>query len=384
MAMERGSFQRVVVSAALVTVVGVMAVPRAEPAIPYFARQYGVTCAQCHVSPPKLNAFGEEFRARGYRMGAEPRRTLPLAVWVSGRGESVASDGVASVAPHVNRVELISGGEITSWLSYFVEWRVGSLESRADGTLRDRSGRLEDLFLVGTWGGLDVMAGQFRQVDQVDVSLRLGLSEPLSLSTGLPGFGEGSARQRSLRGFSPSARSPAVRVSWTESGPGGWRWTTSASVPFPGELSIPLTREAREEASNEVEWNPKGVVVESYARRGVSTLGLHAFYDHGDRYLLNGVATGNAGRFYWAGIGGARRSGGALLGQWSLEGEYLPYYFAGLGTRVEGRAGDGTPPAVVPYLNLHFPGTRWTSRLTVEQRIGGATSRTLVELGAIF
>jgi hypothetical protein len=376
--------QRVAGAVGMLVVVGLMVAPRAEPAIPYFARQYGVTCAQCHVSPPKLNGFGEEFRARGYRMGMEGRRTVPLAVWASSRGESVASDGSGSVAPHVNRVELISGGALTPWLSYFVEWRVVSLESRSDGTLRDRSGRLEDLFVVGTWGNLDVMAGQFRQLDQVDVSLRLGLSEPLSLSTGLPGSGEGSARERSLRGFSPSARSPAVRVSWTERRPGGWRWTTSASVPFPGELSIPLTREAQEEASNELESSPKGVVLESYARRGVATLGVHAFYDHGDRYLLNGVATGSAGRFYWAGVGGARRVEGSLLGQWSLEGEYVPHYVVGLGTRVEGRAGDGVPAAVVPYVNLHFPGTSWTARLTVEQRLVGSTNRTLVELGAIF
>jgi hypothetical protein len=380
---KRGSV-RMTMAGVLVGGWGLALVPRAEPAIPYFARQYGVTCAQCHVSPPKLNAFGEEFRARGYRMGMEGRRTVPLAVWASGRGESEAADGVGRVAPHVNRVELISGGEITSWLSYFVEWRAVSLESRSDGTLRDRSGRLEDLFVVGTLGGLDVTVGQFRQLDQVDVSLRLGLSEPLALSSGLPGFGEGTSRERTLRAFSPSARSPAVRASWTMPRPGGWRWTTSASLPFPGELSIPLTSEARVEASNELEWSPKGVVVESYARRGVSTVGAHAFYDHGDRYLVNAVATGNAGRFYWAGVGGARRTGGSLLGQWSLEGEYVPHYFAGFGTRVEGRAGDGVPTAVVPYMNLHFPGTSWTTRLTVEQRLGGGPNRTLVELGAIF
>jgi len=34
-------------------------------AIPIFARQYGKPCQTCHVSEPKLNAFGELFRANG-------------------------------------------------------------------------------------------------------------------------------------------------------------------------------------------------------------------------------------------------------------------------------------------------------------------------------
>ncbi|MGQ0703909.1 MAG: hypothetical protein ACT4PM_12320, partial [Gemmatimonadales bacterium] len=48
-------------------------------AIPYFARKYGVSCNQCHVLPPKLNAYGERFLAQGYWMpGLVPRRTWPF------------------------------------------------------------------------------------------------------------------------------------------------------------------------------------------------------------------------------------------------------------------------------------------------------------------
>ena len=50
-----------------------------------------------------------------------------------------------------------------------------------------------------------------------------------------------------------------------------------ANVPWPGEFSIPLTDEARENASFELEARPKGVFLESYYRRALNTVGLHAF-----------------------------------------------------------------------------------------------------------
>ena len=39
-------------------------------AIPAWARKYSTSCATCHVAYPKLNSFGEAFRANGYRMPA--------------------------------------------------------------------------------------------------------------------------------------------------------------------------------------------------------------------------------------------------------------------------------------------------------------------------
>lgn len=40
--------------------------PPSADAIPAFARQYGLSCATCHVAFPKLNAFGQQFSAGGY------------------------------------------------------------------------------------------------------------------------------------------------------------------------------------------------------------------------------------------------------------------------------------------------------------------------------
>jgi hypothetical protein len=361
--------------------------PAVAEAIPYFARQYDVPCSQCHISPPKLNAYGEAFVARGYTMpGLTARRTVPLAVWLSGRSELRHGGGPTAddVLSYVNRLELISGGQLVKpWLTYFVEWRPVSFESRGDRTLRDRSGRFEDLFLVATRDRLAVTVGQFRQVQQVDVSRRIGLSEPLVLSAGLPGFGGGSARQQSLRGFSPSGRSPSIRAEW--GAPAGlWTWTSAIAVPLPGELSLPLTREARVEASNEIEYRPKGVFLETYVRHRLTSFGAHAFYDHTERYLANALVTGSRGIAQWTVMAGGAEAGAGLRGRWSLEAEVFPRSWLGAGSRVESRAGDGAAAAVLPYINMHFPGTSYTFRLTLEQRIQRGRNATLLELGTIF
>jgi hypothetical protein len=372
----------------LVALAGALLACAARPAaaddIPYFARKYGVTCAQCHVAPPKLNAFGEAFVARGYEMpGLEARPTWPLALWVSGRSEALP--GVAAARNYLNRVEAISGGRMVApWLSYFVEWRPVSLETRGDGSLRDRSGRFEDLLLVAMAGRGEATLGQFRLLGQVDVSRRLGLSEPLLLSGSLAGTPGSTPRRTALRAFAPAGRSPAARLAYHAPVGRDARWTTSLALPLPGEFSLPLTREARREASSELEWEPKGMVLESFVRRRLLSMGAHLFYDHSDRLLAHVITTGERGPLHWTAIGGLARQGPVTQGRWSLEAEYLRWSLAGAGGRVEDQAADGRPAAVLLYLNAHFPGTRYTVRLTLEQRLQRGREATLLEVGTVF
>jgi len=356
--------------------------------IPYFARKYRVACSQCHVAPPKLNRFGEAFIAAGYQDPTlRPTGTWPFAVWISARSDTrpkgAAEDDVRA---YLNRVEIISGGQVAApWLSYFVEWRPLSQEGRADGSLRDRAGRFEDLFLTATRGGAELTVGQFRQIAQVDVSRRIGLNEPLVLSSSLPGSGDGNAREVGLRAFSPAGRSPSVRLGWHRDLWEEARWSTLVAVPFPGEFSIPLTAEARREASNEIEWNPKGVLVETFVRMGLTSYGAHAFVDSG-RHLAGAVATGNHGAVYWTGMVGWARSG-VTRGRWSLEGEIFPAALRGLlgvGARAEDQGADAVDPTLIPYLNAHFPGSRYTVRLTLEQRFQSGRNATFLELGTVF
>lgn len=361
-------------------------------AIPYFARRYNVSCHECHVAPPKLNAFGQAFVDRGYELPNTPTKgTWPFALWLSGRAESLPGGSLSDeTVSYVNRVELISGGSLTSWLSYFLEWRPLSKEARANGTLRDRSGRFEDLFVIASVDHLEVTAGQFRQLAQVDVSQRLGIHEPLVLSASLAGLPGGTAREQSLRAFSPSGRSPSIRMGWRQPLRAGKTWTISAALPIPGEFSIPLSDSAEVEASNEIEWRAKGAFVESYVRKGLLSVGAHVFYDNSERYLANVIGTGNLGAFHALAIFGAakRLAPGTttrdLYGQWTLQTEFAPHRLFAVGGRIEDRAADGAARAFLPYVNVHFPGTKYTVRLTAEHRFQRDRAATFFELGSVF
>src|SRR6266545_7647041 len=86
---------------AAVLLVSIAVISKTTPvqAIPAFARKYQTSCQTCHIVFPKLNAFGEAFRLRGYRMPGETeemvkekpvslgapayKRLWPEAVWPS-------------------------------------------------------------------------------------------------------------------------------------------------------------------------------------------------------------------------------------------------------------------------------------------------------------
>ena len=165
-------------------------------------------------------------------------------------------------------------------------------------------------------------------------------------------------------------------------GPGELDNRSDAAVP--GEFSIPLTEEARTEASNEVLLELKGVYFESFARRGLTSVGVHAFYDDADRYLVSGLFTAARDALHWGAALGFDRVADVTRGRWSAEAEYFPRRFIGLGGRIENRAGDGARAAFLPYINVHHPGTSFTIRLTLEQRFQRGRGLTLVELGTIF
>jgi hypothetical protein len=363
-------------------------------AIPYYARQTGLSCVDCHVAGPKLNRMGEDFLARGYRLAGDRvpsgLDSVPVSVWITGRYEERSEGDLSKF--YVPRVELISGGPIGSLpLSYFVEWRVVSLDMRGDGSLRDRGGRFEDAFVdwqIDERHGLQV--GQFRSLNQYDVSLRLSVSEPVLFSAGLPGDPTSNPRITSLRAFSSSGRSPGITYSLQSiHGPaesdGLFHFV---NVPFVGELSLPLSDEARREASFELHGPPKGVFLETFYRRELNSIGAHAFLGDG-RWLVTGV-----GRLHYAdfhatgGVGMEDARGRSSRMRYSLEVEYLPTWYdwirPGLGFRVEHISNAGRDPAYIPYLVLAGPNTRHTVWLQVEGRVQGDNHGVLIDLSFIF
>ena len=187
-------------------------------ATPEFARRYQVqSCNTCHTIVPKLNERGLDFLARGYRpdprLNMEAVDTVPLSVWL---GQSVDRRIPKDVNNNFfGKVELISGGAIDDNLSYFAEWRVLSLESRADGTLKDRSGRFEDLWLSYKFDSAWTLTlGQYRPLQQVEAGRKLSVSTNVLYDLSLAGEHTSDSRMTALRSFSTGGRSPSVTLGY--------------------------------------------------------------------------------------------------------------------------------------------------------------------------
>ncbi|MDZ4224506.1 MAG: hypothetical protein U1D33_01220 [bacterium] len=362
-----------------------------------FARKTGLNCVACHAAPPKLNAKGEAFLARGYRMSSEtadgkPFKTidpLPVAVWVTGRHEEQMDKGYGDT--FVPKVELISGGPIGNAFSYFVEWRVVSLSAQPDGTLQDRGGRFEDAFINWDFAnGHALRAGQFRALGQYDVSRRLSVSEPILMSGSLSGDPSSNTRIQSLGAFSPSGRSPGVAYTYQSMGgalPSDGLFHTM-TLPWVGEFSLPLSTEAQEEASFELDPSLKGVFLETFYRLGVSSVGSHAFIDD-DRWLFGGLGLFNIGDVYTtAGLGLDGGDNFPTRKRYSAEVEWLPSWFdrfrPGIGARAEHISEISNEPAVIPYMVLIGPNTFYTFVLQGEGRFQEGSNAVILDLSAVF
>jgi hypothetical protein len=363
-------------------------------ATPQFSRSTGRSCVSCHIAPPKLNQGGEAFRARGYRLPGDEKlnATVPFAVWLTGRYEERSPGDLEK--SYVQKLELISGGPIGDLpFSYFLEWRVVSLDMRNDGTLRDRGGRFEDVII--NWEIDDrhtFTLGQFRSLNQYDVSLRLSVSEPVAFSGSLAGLPSSNSRITGLRAFAPSGRSPGATYTFRSiDGPlpsdGLFHFV---NVPFVGEFSLPLSEEARREASFELEGPAKGVFLETFYRRKLNSIGAHAFIGENERLLFTGVGRLNCKDFYLTAAAGIDDAAGRRSrGRFSFEAEYLPSYFdrirPGIGFRVEQITHAQRDPAYIPYLILAGPNTEYFSMLLqVEARFQDNTRGLFIDFSTIF
>jgi hypothetical protein len=113
----------------LAAIAGVLLGSSIAEAVPAFARKYQTSCQTCHVVFPKLNAFGEAFRLKGYRMPGETedlikekpvslgapayKRLWPKAVW-PGEVSSTVPLAVNIKLADVNTSTLNEDGSITS------------------------------------------------------------------------------------------------------------------------------------------------------------------------------------------------------------------------------------------------------------------------------
>ncbi len=364
-------------------------------AVPYFARKYGMSCVTCHVQVPKLNEYGEAFIARNYRLPDEEARsttaTVPFAVWISSRYEKQNSKNVDEA--FLPKVELISGGPIKDTArSYFVEWRLVSQSVASPDALKDRGGRFEDIFVNLELGECEchtVTVGQYRALRQIDVSRRLSPSEPALLSTGLAGDESDNKRIQSLRAFKPSGRSPSISYqlhSVMGDAPSDGLFH-AVTVPFGGEISLPLSPGAKQNASFELEEKPKGVFLESFYRKGLNSVGVHAFIDD-NRWLFQGIGMVKVADVYMTGGVGADEVNDTPHTRLSLEGEYITaiseWFRSAVGFRVEQVTNAGREPAFTTYLLLTGPNTSYTFRLTTRYRAQKDNRLFTIDVGTLF
>ncbi len=348
-----------------------------------------------------LSAEGLSFQATGYlppptalashKTLPETRdKTIPMAAWITFRYEDQGSDGASDL--FLPKVELISGGRIGKGWSYFIEWRIVSESLNSDGTFNDRSGRFEDLF--AEWRSDSnrnaVKLGQYRSLNQIDVSLRLSPSEPLLFKNGLSTGSDPDPRLDALDSFSPSARSPSIGYSYQSikgerASDGLFHFVT---VPFVGEFSIPLSQEASENASFEL-GEAKGLYAETFFRRGLKSIGGNAFYGGDDAWLITVLGTWDwRGLVLTAGVGLDDEKDRDRRERGSVQGEYLMLqskrYRGAVGLRVEDVSDDGSHATYVPYAIVSAPTSRYTFLLQVEYKSRDGSDVFVADLSALF
>jgi hypothetical protein len=350
-------------------------------ATPEFARAYKMPCGQCHVHVPKLNAFGERFIANGYRIpGVEKAKTLPMAVWASLQNSNLATEPDRhKTIP--NRIELIASGAVSDSMSYFVEWRVLSREVLNDGTIRDRSGRFEDLFVLAKLTpDFKLQVGQFRPLEIIDVSRRIQLSEPTVFSSSLPGKAGSNSRITGTRSFSPAGRSPAIKVVGNSG-----KWSGAITLPFPGEISLPLTEEAKSTASFEFESKPKGVFLEVNKRHSKTVYGLFGFVGDNRRRIIGVAFEHREGDVWFEGGIAEGTAAGTSDWRYSLGFTWIPVEAVAAGVRIDHRQIASETPIVSPYISLLKPCTDKAAKLIIEGRFQQRrTPRLAIELGWMF
>lgn len=383
-------------SVVLLGIVMLLAIATPVQATPQFARKHQAKCTACHVLPPMLNENGLDFQARGYEWvrskdsnkNESRSRTIPMAVWIGARQEDQGTGGASDL--FLPKVELLSGGRIGENWSYFVEWRIVSLSLNQDGSLKDRGGRFEDLFFNWNQGRHSARVGQYRTINQIDVSLRLSPSDPLLFKNGLRTGTDPDPRLDSLNRFSPSSRSPSLGYSFQsitgeKASDGLFHFVT---VPFVGEFSIPLSEEASQTASFEFA-EAKGLYVETFYRRGQKTVGAHAFSDGDGAWLLNALATTDwRNMLFTAGFGVDSEDNRDRRNRGSVQAEYLftrrKNIRGAAGLRIEEVSDDGKRVTYVPYIAVSAPNTRHTFLLQIQYKNQEGNDSFVMDLSALF
>jgi hypothetical protein len=105
-----------------------LAFPRNACAVPSFARQTGMPCAQCHTLSfgPALTAYGRQFKLNGYTFG-EVDSQMPLALMIQGGLSRADRPLPAAPAPHFSNNNNISLDQVSVFAGTRLTEHVGML-----------------------------------------------------------------------------------------------------------------------------------------------------------------------------------------------------------------------------------------------------------------
>ena len=166
--------------AALTVAAAASFAPQPAGAVPLFAQRYNLQCAACHSVLPELNAFGNAFRERGYRLDGAPKHGTTIVGLreqvgyvrdpTDGTTRRVTPAGAILGAVEVGRVEAFAheslgsgGGPSSLFLGYLaygdahsgVLYRAGLMELPLIHSPGQRNDTLTTYGYEGTLTGLN-------------------------------------------------------------------------------------------------------------------------------------------------------------------------------------------------------------------------------------
>jgi len=167
---DRVHFTTLVVFGALVLLGAV----RPASAIPVFARKYGFNCTMCHSTFPRLNDFGQRYRANGYQLPGRERddktileSPVPLAMRTTFGYTYDSFDNVAGADDvslfRVEGLDLLSGGLLGRNIGYFTIYTPEIGDSN---------------WVEGQPGTLEMANVMFSNLCSTKLNVRLGRFEP--------------------------------------------------------------------------------------------------------------------------------------------------------------------------------------------------------------
>jgi hypothetical protein len=148
---DLSAWARASISIAL-TFCAIVASARSARAMPVFAQRYHMTCAVCHTALPELNAFGNSFRNRGYRLpDAVPRHgTTVVAFRYNLEYENTPAPGARRLSP--GESDSVLADEDIGKINVYLHYGLGSQGSPSNfylGFLSTYDAHTKELYRLG-------------------------------------------------------------------------------------------------------------------------------------------------------------------------------------------------------------------------------------------